>query len=220
MAAKSRRRRDRLSPDDILFTQDSISSTFHDGTLLTDTFQDLLYRRLTVDDISAIEVVQDCDDQLWWVVGGNRRLYLYKRMQELGVVTTVPGVMRSGSDNAVQRLFDKRFTTKNYGRSVRILDSQGRCTLDNIEEEWKQQQELYQQKALHDMALHEVCTKCDTDAYRDEPKAYTKCSTMLKWLAGATAVIVVTYILMRKKPALDLEYSDFPKLPPYFMCFV
>jgi len=115
--------------------------------LLTVTFRELLYCHRTVDDIPAIEVVEDSEEQQWWAVCGNRRLYLYKMLQELGIVTTVPVVVRSGGRG--RYLFNKRHTTKKYGRSIHIRNSEDRCIvkLDNIVEEWKQyQQQLYQQK--------------------------------------------------------------------------
>ena len=64
-----------LRPSDIRFTQDSIKQSFTDGTPLKKTFTDLARGRITLDDIECIACVFNGD---YWVIHGNRRLYLYQ----------------------------------------------------------------------------------------------------------------------------------------------
>ena len=91
---------ERLRPSDIRFTQDSIGSRFTDGSYISNTFHDLLFGLKSTDDIDDIEVVQQ--DGVWWAITGNRRLYVYRRLQDLGVVTTIPVRVRSLSEHGFE----------------------------------------------------------------------------------------------------------------------
>ena len=65
-----------LRPSDIRYTQDSIKQSFTDGTPLEETFTALARGQLTVDQIVCIACVKLNGD--YWVIHGNRRLYLYQ----------------------------------------------------------------------------------------------------------------------------------------------
>ena len=65
-----------LRPSDIRFTQDSIKQSFTDGTSLKNTFIALVKGHLTVDQIECIACVKL--NGHYWVIHGNRRLYLYQ----------------------------------------------------------------------------------------------------------------------------------------------
>ena len=66
----------KLKPSQIRFTQDSIADHFSDGTMLVDTFTELVTGQKTVDDIETIGCMQYKGK--YWVVYGNRRLFLFK----------------------------------------------------------------------------------------------------------------------------------------------
>ena len=65
-----------VCPSDIRFRQNSISDYFRNGGDLIDVFTDLVNGDLEIDDIDDITCV------LWnseyWVIHGNRRLFLYQ----------------------------------------------------------------------------------------------------------------------------------------------
>ena len=85
-----------VPPRDIRFTQDSISEAFGDRgdqapidpETIEDTFRKLLYGDVSVNSLRKISVVRK--DNRMWVVSGNRRLYVFKKLQEHGRISTVP----------------------------------------------------------------------------------------------------------------------------------
>ena len=81
-------------PSSIRFTQDSISEQFErdSGETLEETFRQLLYGETSVEAVSMIKVVW-CKGT-YWVTSGNKRLYLYRRLQEKGRLSTVPVAVR------------------------------------------------------------------------------------------------------------------------------
>jgi len=78
-----------VNPSDILFTQDSISEEFgwDGGETLEETFREILYGEVDVDDISPLTVVKISGE--YWVKSGNRRLYVYQKLNQLGRLDTV-----------------------------------------------------------------------------------------------------------------------------------
>jgi len=131
-----------MTPSDIRFTHNSISDEFGRGCCrsLAETFQDLLYGDIDIDDLEQITVVYY--DYAYWVVSGNRRLYIYQKLEEVGRLTTVPVTVKPINFYK----FNKMKTTNNEGMSVRIrsdshaaygdtLDEQ----LDRIVRKWKRQ---------------------------------------------------------------------------------
>lgn len=105
-----------ISPSEIRFTQESISNKFKDGehTILS-TFQDLYLGNLSADDLPLLHVVTD-ERNKTWVVKGNRRLFVYKKLQEYGKLNTV----RVRVKPMVEELFEKMHTTTCDGARVRI----------------------------------------------------------------------------------------------------
>lgn len=80
-----------MAPSEIRFTQDSISEQFRSGQSLENTFRQLLNGQTSVASIGALQVVYY--EGKYWVVSGNRRLYLYRKLQEKGRLSTVPVVV-------------------------------------------------------------------------------------------------------------------------------
>lgn len=66
-----------MRPQDIRFSQDSISSTFRNGTTLTDTISDLLNGSLEPTDFPVISVFWDDIEEAYFSLD-NRRLYCFK----------------------------------------------------------------------------------------------------------------------------------------------
>jgi len=78
-----------MRPSNIRFTQDSISDEFGDSCkTLVETFRELLYGDLDIDDIEQITVVKY--QRQYWVVSGNRRLYIFQKLEEEDCLDTVP----------------------------------------------------------------------------------------------------------------------------------
>ncbi|XP_061186752.1 uncharacterized protein LOC133194861 [Saccostrea echinata] len=103
-----------MRPSEIRYTHDSIQANFRDGTPLESTFHQLVYKKIQVDTLPMIEVMQY--NGYWFVVRGNRRLFLLKKLEEYDQVSTVQ-VLRKPFDPDV---FERQFTTNNMGTSVKI----------------------------------------------------------------------------------------------------
>ena len=111
-----------LTPKEIHFTQNSINarfSKFANHKALYSTLEDLLYNKIKIDDIEKSEVVYM--NGSWWALTGNRRLYIYKELEELGELRQIQVVKRSLAAEGVEELFSKRFSTDNNGTSVKVL---------------------------------------------------------------------------------------------------
>ena len=126
---------ERLRPSDIRFTQDSIGSRFTDGSYISNTFHDLLFGLKSTDDIDDIEVVQQ--DGVWWAITGNRRLYVYRRLQDLGVVKTIPVRVRSLSEPGVRNQLNNRRTTDCDGVKAVCRQSKADTRMDQMVKEWR-----------------------------------------------------------------------------------
>jgi len=93
-----------------------------------------LYQKITVDDIEAIQVVQD-DNGEYLALTGNRRLFVYKWLHRLGIVSTIPINIQSAEDNA-SRLRDRK-TTKNGGRDIDVRQPIAVRQMEAIESDWR-----------------------------------------------------------------------------------
>lgn len=110
-----------------------------DGTTMWDTLEDLLYGRITVDDdLPLIEVVRE--DGKWWALTGNRRLYLYRKLEELKVIHTIPVVAVSLDSDDVQRQLMRRKTTDCEGVSIRLRGNQPDWHITQVINTWKASQ--------------------------------------------------------------------------------
>ena len=106
----------RLKPSEIRYSQDSIGGRFMDGRSLSTTLQQLLSNAVTPDTIPCIEVVIREDS--YYALTGNRRLFLYKKLENAGLLDDIPVRIRPLSSVLFQ--FSQRFTTMNDGRSIRL----------------------------------------------------------------------------------------------------
>ncbi|XP_070533430.1 uncharacterized protein [Ptychodera flava] len=106
-----------LRPSEIYFLHDSIDCRFRDGRALLHTFDELLSGKISVSDIQRIAVFYWDERQKWHIYAGNRRLYLYKILEELGVVEKI-NVWKVWTVN--WDAVDKKNTTVNGGISVEI----------------------------------------------------------------------------------------------------
>lgn len=125
----------RLSPSDIRFTQDSVGGRFSDGSYISKTLEQLLYGGITVDEIAPIEVVRH--EGLWWALTGNRRLYLYRKLEDLGVVTSVPVVKMSLDAWHTRNAFNNRMTTDCDGLSCECRQMQAENIMTGIVMRWE-----------------------------------------------------------------------------------
>src|SRR6218665_2837461 len=117
-----------LSPSDIRYSQDSISNKFSDGNLLTSTFAKLISGQLSVTSLPTLECVSK--DGYWYAASGNRRLFLYKKLQEAGALSSIT-VLKKHS-------FGRRnFTTKCSGVYVRCRGSMLEYDIKEIIAQWK-----------------------------------------------------------------------------------
>ena len=127
--------RKQLYPSEIRFTQDSICGRFTDGMFISDTFSQLLNGKITPNQIEDIEVVWNND--AWRAITGNRRLYLYRKLQELGVVSLIGVRMRDLSEPGVLSQLINRSTTNCDGVSIYCRQSRADDHIDRHIEQWR-----------------------------------------------------------------------------------
>lgn len=116
-----------LNPSEIRYAQDSIAETFADHTPLTSTFARLLAGELSSEDLPPIECL--FKDGNWYATSGNRRLYLFKKLKELGRLDKI----------AVSRVYHckRRFTTECDGLHVKCRGSGLERKMEKIVEDWR-----------------------------------------------------------------------------------
>ena len=120
-----------LKPSDVRYTHDTIPAQFHDGRTLISTMKDLLYERVEIrlgdGDVPPIEVMQTEETEggksgkMWYVVNGNRRLYVFRRLEKCGALQEMQVVTRKY--DAIE--MDKHFLTRNHGRTVTVTNDAG-----------------------------------------------------------------------------------------------
>src|SRR6218665_474357 len=125
----------RMRPSDIRYSQDSIGSRFRDGRYLSDTFDQLLNRRISVDEVESIEVVEV--RSLYWALTGHRRLYLYRKLEDIGELHTIPVRERSISDYSVKRRFENINTTNCNGLDIEMRQPQAEQIINRTIGQWK-----------------------------------------------------------------------------------
>lgn len=105
-----------MRPSELRFTHDSVSCKFTDGNTLEHTFKMMLYDELHIGHGEMPPLVAMRYNNEWFVVRGNRRLYLLQKLEAVGKFTTVKVVKREFEEV----LFNRQFTSQNMGRSIRI----------------------------------------------------------------------------------------------------
>ena len=78
----------REKPSQLHFSQDSISCKFRNGTDILQTFRKLANGSLFPDDIEPIQA--RIHNGKLTVFEGNRRLFLYKKLESVGLIRDVP----------------------------------------------------------------------------------------------------------------------------------
>ncbi|XP_063425773.1 uncharacterized protein LOC134709543 [Mytilus trossulus] len=103
-----------MRPSELRFTHDSVSCNFQDGHSMDETLRMVLNGSIPISRIPPLVVMNYQGS--WYVVRGNRRLYLYQLLERNGKLQYVK-VLQQNFDNSV---FKKQFTSKNNGRSIRL----------------------------------------------------------------------------------------------------
>lgn len=135
-----------LKPSEIRYTHDQITAHFNDGRSMLSTFVGLLYKKIDIKfggkDVPPIEVMQteERNQKVWFVVNGNRRLYVFKKLQKYGVITNMQVVARKYDSLEM----DKQFLTRTQGRTISVVND---ATLNSkmaaevrLWKEWKAKQ--------------------------------------------------------------------------------
>ncbi|XP_064615340.1 uncharacterized protein LOC135479445 [Liolophura sinensis] len=123
-------------PSQILFTHDSISPNFQDGRCLTETYDDIVYKRLDPSTRSIHPLVVTYHNGKWWVIRGNRRLYLYKDLEKRRFVREVL-VTTELFDEA---LYNRQFSSRTHGASARVRGAPNfDRELDRIIQKWNRE---------------------------------------------------------------------------------
>lgn len=130
-----------VAPSNVCFLQDSISEKFgehaggggFDGETHTieGTFKDLLYGVTDISSIRPISVVRNGGKM--WAVSGNRRLYVYRKLQEYRRISKI--TVQVKPIDAPR--FNQMNTTKNGGQSIYIRQDRKRGHYDKMEQRLK-----------------------------------------------------------------------------------
>lgn len=80
-----------LQPSEILFSQKSIKNRFQDkhnqpGQHIGEVLDDIVQGRVKIQSIPKLEVIKEDD---LWISGDNRRLWIFKQLQQLGKVDKI-----------------------------------------------------------------------------------------------------------------------------------
>eukprot|EP00930_Biecheleria_cincta_P085504 TRINITY_DN74896_c0_g1_i1.p1 TRINITY_DN74896_c0_g1~~TRINITY_DN74896_c0_g1_i1.p1 ORF type:complete len:1030 (+),score=143.36 TRINITY_DN74896_c0_g1_i1:207-3092(+) len=107
----------RICPSQIFFTHDSIKACFRDGRPIAETLAALRSGQITVNVIPTLQVSWAAESSWsprWWTFTGNRRLWVFRQLQEIGILVDV---IVAVTEERVPRF---RLTSKNGGKSVRV----------------------------------------------------------------------------------------------------
>ncbi|CAC5413382.1 unnamed protein product [Mytilus coruscus] len=134
-----------LRPTEILYSQDSIANTFerstrHRNMYIGDTLDELINGSATVTSIPTISVFWRNDK---WFTLDNRRLWVFRTAEELGILNSIPVYETSGINS-------NKFTTCNGGSSVRVRGNPGGFAWRQLSTERSMNQyENYSRTQLH-----------------------------------------------------------------------
>ncbi|CAH1785447.1 unnamed protein product [Owenia fusiformis] len=121
-----------LNPAEILYTQDIVKCHFEDGTNLADTFRSLLYGTSSPGDLESMDVM--LWDQKYWVVEGNRRLYLFKQLEKLNITKQITAIKIPEE----KWMWRKIFRNSNHGKTVSVINEKDlNQSLDKIIKVWR-----------------------------------------------------------------------------------
>ena len=104
-----------LKVSEIRFAQKTISPTFLKGVAgkpILDTVAEVLERKIRIKDIPPIQVARI--NKKWYVLEGNRRLWVFKELQKHGHIHGTIEVI----DASYAGIPRHKFTTNNNGTSV------------------------------------------------------------------------------------------------------
>lgn len=123
-----------MYPSKIRFTHDSIESYFSDGHSIPETFRQILWKKITAEDLPWIEVMNY--EGNWFAVRGNRRLFLFKELEKRGELSKVK-VQKINFD---QYLFRTQYTSSNKGKTTLIRDFRHHVMKQELDEIWSEYQ--------------------------------------------------------------------------------
>lgn len=148
-----------MYPSKIRFTHDSIQSNFSDGHSIPETFRQILWKKLTVEDLPLIEVMKYGGE--WFVVRGNRRLFLFKELEKRGLLSQVKVQTR----NFDQYLFQTQHTSSNKGKTVLIRGYGHHAVKQELDEIWSEyQRETYYSNQQRSQGSRRCRNRLPTDS--------------------------------------------------------
>jgi hypothetical protein len=103
-----------MKPSELRFTHDSVKGDFQDGHSMDETLKQVIDGTIPISRIPPLVVMYY--QGAWYVVRGNRRLYLYQKLESNGKLRYVKVLQK----NFDEKLFNRQYTSKNKGLSVRL----------------------------------------------------------------------------------------------------
>lgn len=123
-----------MYPSKIRFTHDSIASYFSDGHSIPETFRQILWKKITADNLPLIEVMNY--EGQWFAVRGNRKLFVFKELEKRGELSKVK-VQKIVFD---QYLFRTQYTSSNKGKTTLIRDFRHYAMKQELDLIWSEYQ--------------------------------------------------------------------------------
>lgn len=119
-----------MYPFEIRFTHDSIQSNFSDGYSIPETFRQILWKKITAEDLPLIEVMKY--EGSWFVVQGNRRLFLFQELQRRCILSKVKVQPRKFD----LLTFKEQYKSSNEGKNTLIRDFRHHAMKQELDEIW------------------------------------------------------------------------------------
>lgn len=119
-----------IHPLEIRFTHDSIQSNFSDGYSIPETFRQILWKKITAEDLPLIEVMKY--EGSWFVVQGNRRLFLFQELQKRCILSKVKVQPRKFDPIT----FKEQYKSSNKGKNTLIRDFRHHAMKQELDEIW------------------------------------------------------------------------------------
>ena len=101
-----------MRPSEINFTHQFISKQFRESRqgskpMLEKTFEDLLYGRRIINEMPRIVVIKlgEKENKKIWVLQGNRRLYIYKKLEEFGRINLISVYLQPEDEQAMEKVY-------------------------------------------------------------------------------------------------------------------
>jgi hypothetical protein len=182
-----------LAPSEIRYSQDSISNSFgdsthHAGQYIGETLDEIIRNPDTADRIPNISVFSKDGT---WITLDNRRLWVFKKAEELGIVCSIDVSVKD-------RIYYAKLTTTSDGRYVHVRGNnpggnlwQSRQMIEKQDREQKEHRVVEKQMEI-ERKQREPEEEMETERKPIEREKETK----RKWPRRSLIIIIIIVVLI------------------------